>query len=127
MLDKIVDIDGVNIYEPIEIPLFHMTGTDDSSPIGDLPYTHRLKVFEQSGHGEKYLLIKDDADHMIYNGTRGKLERNLNRELHEEIIKVLSLAFWEAKLKGDRGAMEWIQGQAVREYLSGQAEIKIST
>ena len=104
LLDKISDLGDTNIYDSIEIPLLHMTGTEDDAPIGGAPYTHRLVVYEDSGHQEKYILVKDGADHMVYNGTRGKLDKNPMREKHEEIIKILSLAFWDAKLKHYKNA-----------------------
>jgi len=97
-----------NIYQPIAIPLLHMTGTEDASPIGGAPYTHRFVVYDQTGHDEKYMLVKEDGDHMVYNGTRGKLEKNDKRGLHEDIIKLGSLAFWEAKLKHDSAAQSWL-------------------
>lgn len=124
LLAKAGDLGDTNIYEPINIPLLHMTGTLDEAPIGGMDYTHRLKVFEESGHNEKYLLIKDGADHMVYNGTRGKLERNPNREKHEEIIKLLTLAFWDAKLKGDEAAQSWLD-KGAKEYLDGLGQLKV--
>jgi hypothetical protein len=54
---------------------------------------------------------------MVYNGSRGKLGENPKRETHEEIIKVLSLAFWEAYLKEDESAKIWLSGEGVREFL----------
>ncbi len=124
LLEKISDLKDTNIYEPIEIPLLHMTGTKDDAPIGDAPYTHRLVVYEKTGHPEKYLLIKEGADHMVYNGTRGKLDANQNRAKHEEIIKIMALAYWEAKLRGDEAALKWLLGRGVQDYLNDDASFK---
>ncbi|MFN3701638.1 MAG: alpha/beta hydrolase family protein [Alphaproteobacteria bacterium] len=124
LLDKIVDLGGTNIYQPIEIPLLHMTGTLDDAPIGGMAYDHRLVVFENSGHDEKFLLVKDGADHMVYNGTRGKLERNPDRDTHEALIKAFSLAYWEAYLKGDERAMEWLKSTAASDYLGQRGSFK---
>ena len=96
------------VYGSIAMPLLHMTGTEDFSPIGGEPYEHRLVVYESSGHPEKYLLVKEGGDHMVYNGTRGKLEANPLRAQHEETIKAVSLAFWNAYLKDDERAREWL-------------------
>ncbi|MAE50848.1 MAG: hypothetical protein CMH27_03460 [Micavibrio sp.] len=124
LLDKIVDLNDINIYESIEIPLLHMTGTDDDAPIGGADYTHRLAVYEKTGHSEKYLLIKHGADHMVYNGTRGKLDKNPNREKHEQIIKVMALAFWDAQLKDNPEAQKWLLGDGVLDYLGQDADFK---
>lgn len=124
LLDKIVDLGDTNIYADIEIPLLHMTGTQDDAPIGGMPYDHRLVVYERSGKADKYLLVKDGADHMVYNGTRGKLDRNPMRDQHEAIIKALSLAYWEAYLKQDQAALDWLRGDGAQDYLSGHASLQ---
>ena len=63
----------------------------------------------------------DHGDHMVYNGSRGKLEANPKRDVHEEIIKMLSLAFWDAYLKGDIAAKKWLTGADVKEWLADEA------
>ncbi len=98
-----------HIYGPIDIPLLHMTGTDDASPIENFGYERRLVVHEYSAHPEKYLQVLEGGDHMVYNGTRGKLDANPNREEHEGLIKTAALAFWDAQLKGDDAARAFLQ------------------
>ena len=102
------DLPPAELYGAIRIPLFHMTGTDDSSPLEPIGYEHRLVVHEYAGHPEQYLKILKDGDHMVYNGTRGKLSVNPKRDEHEAIIKLASLAFWDAYLKDDERAMKWL-------------------
>lgn len=99
-----------HIYGPIDIPLLHMTGTDDASPLHDFGYERRLVVHEYSNHPEKYLQVLEKGDHMVYNGTRGKLGNNDLREVHEEEIKKAALAFWDAQLKNDEAAKEYLLG-----------------
>lgn len=113
------------LYGAIDRPLFHMSGTDDSSPVEGFDYTQRLVVYDQSHKAEKMLLILKDGDHMIYNGSRGKLGQNPNRDLHETIIKISALAYWEAKLKGDNAAQEWLTGGGFATYLNGHGEFKV--
>ena len=106
-----------SIYNHISIPLFHMTGTDDDSPLEGFTYDQRLLVFNHSGDTPRYLLVKQGGDHMVYNGTRGKLGENPLREKHEEIIKITSLAFWDAYLKNNQKAMEWLNGGGLADYI----------
>lgn len=120
MTDKPHDI----IYGPIDIPLLHMTGTDDVSPLEGFTYDHRFLVHDHTNHPEKYLLIKNGGDHMVYNGTRGKLKNNDLRERHEEIIKVTSLAFWEAKLKDDQAAHDWLLRQDDHGFLAQDGKLR---
>lgn len=100
-----------DLYGPIEIPMLHMTGTKDDSPVDGYDYTHRLQIFDYSGHPEKFLQVIEGGDHMVYNGTRGQLGDNPDRELHEELIKIAAKGFWDAYLKDDARAKAWLQSE----------------
>lgn len=113
--------DPRDIYGGIDRPLLFMTGTDDSSPVEGWDYEKRLAVYHHAGYPEKHLMILKDGDHMVYNGSRGKLGANLNRELHEELIKMSALAYWDAMLKDDRAAREWLTNGAYATYLGDAA------
>ena len=108
------------IYGGIDLPLFHITGTDDSSPVENWDYKKRLVVFENTTKAEKYLLIIKDGDHMVFNGSRGKLGQNPNREKHERIIKIAALAYWDAMLKDDQAAKGWLTGSAFDDWLGDE-------
>ncbi len=110
-IDHLSNADPKDLYGSIDIPLFHMTGTDDASPLDGYGYEHRLVIYEHSNHPEKYLQVLDDGDHMVYNGTRGKLAQNPKREEHEEKIKLAAFAFLESYLKGSGGAKEWLRSR----------------
>lgn len=108
--------DPRDIYGAINRPLLHMTGTDDASPIEHFGYEHRLVVYEHAP-APKYLFTLKDGDHMVYNGSRGKLGASANRDKHEALIKIMALAYWDYQLKGDAGAGEWLTGGAIGPYL----------
>ncbi len=107
----LTDAPPEEIYRAINMPLFHMTGTEDDSPIENFGYERRLIVREHSGCGEHYLQVLEGGDHMIYNGTRGKLGANPLRGEHENLIKTASLAFWDYYLKNDEAAQAWLRVQ----------------
>ncbi len=117
--------DPDDIYGAIDLPLFHMTGTDDSSPVEDWDYTKRLVVHEHTTKADKHLLIIKDGDHMVFNGSRGKLGQNPNRDLHERIIKVSALAYWDMVLKDDQAAREWLTGERYQNWLGDEGEFKL--
>ncbi|MBK9562997.1 MAG: hypothetical protein IPO54_07770 [Micavibrio sp.] len=100
-----------------------MTGTNDDSPLEGFTYDRRVVVYDYTGAAEKYLLVLKDGDHMVYNGTRGKLEANPLREPHEEFIKMLSLAFWEGYLKNDAAALAWLKDGAAQ-WVGAAGELK---
>lgn len=98
-----------DLYTAIDLPLLHMTGTEDDSPLEGFGYRERLLVHEHSDHPEKYLQLLEGGDHMVYNGTRGKLAVNPLREQHENEIKLAALAFWDSYLKDDERAEAWLK------------------
>ncbi len=112
--------DPRDVYGSIDRPMFFMTGTDDDSPVEGWDYLQRLVVYDYAGGPDKHLLVLKDGDHMVYNGSRGKLGDNPNRELHEEIIKMSALAYWDAALKDDKAARAWLTDGGYATYL-GQA------
>jgi len=110
------------VYGPIRLPLLYMTGTEDDSPIEEFGYQNRLVIHTHSGHPKKYLHILEQGDHMIYNGTRGMLGVNPNRERHEDSIKITALAFWDAFLKDDKNAKAWLENGAAAAYMDDHGQ-----
>jgi dienelactone hydrolase len=102
------------LYGSIDTPLLHMTGTEDDSPLDKrIDYKARFVVKDYAGNKEQYLQVLDGGDHMIYNGTRGKLARNPRRDEHEALILEAVFAFWQAYLRGDEGALAWLHKHCV--------------
>jgi len=110
-IDHLSDAPPEELYGSIDIPLFHMTGSEDDSPIEGYDYKHRLIIKEHAGNPKQYLQVLDGGDHMVYNGTRGKLANNPKREEHEKLILEGVFAFWQAYLKGDKRAKESLKNQ----------------
>ncbi len=96
------------VYSSIDIPLLHMTGTEDASPLEGYDYKYRLVIHDYADHEEQYLQVLDGGDHMVYNGTRGKLAHNPRREEHEQDIMNAAYAFFRAYLHDDEAAKMWL-------------------
>ena len=109
-----------SIYGSIAMPLFHMTGTEDTSPVEGFPYTRRLEVFDNSGGPDQHLMVLQGGDHMIYNGSRGKLGENPKREIHETLIKIGALAFWDGWLKDSQPAKEWLSKGGFADFMKAE-------
>ncbi len=92
-------------YAKIKIPVFHMTGTKDSSPIGGTTIAQRRLPFDHSKPGDKYLVTFTDGDHMIFSG---RLVRSASDTAFQRLICMGSLAFWDAYLKGIAPAKTWL-------------------
>ena len=109
-ISHLTDAAPSEIYGTINIPLLHMTGTEDDSPIEGYKYQNRLVVGRYAAHPDQYLQVLESGDHMVYNGTRGKLAANPLREQHEQDILRIVYAFWAAYLKQDEQARNWLKG-----------------
>ncbi len=114
----------IEAYNAITLPLLHMTGTDDGSPIEDFGYEERLVVYNNTINAPKHLLVKQEGDHMVYNGTRGKLAANPLRERHEDIIKITALAYWDMMLKNSSEATEWLEGNGMQDYIGDDGKFR---
>lgn len=108
------------IYGSIDLPTFYMTGTDDDSPVSHFDYTYRLPIYKSAQGDDQHLIVIDEADHMVFAGSRGKLGANPLRSVHEDIIKTSSQAFWDAYLKEDADAFAWLTGAGFSSYLAGR-------
>ncbi|MEM7618421.1 MAG: hypothetical protein AAF244_03450 [Pseudomonadota bacterium] len=118
------DFDEAQAYGAIDRPILHMTGTEDKSPLTNEGYELRLKAYQGSSDKEgKHLLVIKDADHMVFVGSRGKLGASKNREKHENIIKTFALAYWDAMLKEDEAAKDWLKNEA-QNWLNGEGSFK---
>ncbi|MFM7462296.1 MAG: alpha/beta hydrolase family protein [Burkholderiales bacterium] len=100
-------------FGDIRTPFFSITGTKDGAVLNDgttiedrtLPYTHMPS-------GDKYLLVLDGGDHMVFGGQTFTRRKTAPRD--EEIrgiVKAASLLFWNAYLKGDSQAKKLIAAQ----------------
>jgi predicted dienelactone hydrolase len=96
-------------YTGIVIPVFHMTGTRDDSPIGDTKAAERRIPFDHMNAVETCLLTFADGDHMVFAGAP-RLQDGA-REQDAKFQKLIcggSTAFWDAWLKGDTAAHAWL-------------------
>jgi dienelactone hydrolase len=116
--------DPTLVYGGIRIPLLHITGTDDDSPVEGFGYERRLNVFRHAGHADQHLIILKNGDHMVFNGSRGQLAANPLRDRHEDIIKILSLAWWDWRLKNDNHAHTWMTGTGLTTWLKDDATVE---
>ncbi|MFO0977248.1 MAG: hypothetical protein U0996_12670 [Planctomycetaceae bacterium] len=106
------------MYEDVRIPVLHMTGTNDSSPI-DLhgPETRRLP-FDHSYNSDRTLILFTDGDHGVFaaspeeDSPRRRIMERLrpaaNYAPMQEIILESSTHFWKSWLKDDKDSAAWL-------------------
>lgn len=119
------DFDEEESYGAITTPLFHVTGTEDKSPLTGEGYEIRTRSFQKSAEGvTKHLLVLQDADHMVFAGSRGKLGANKNREKHERILKIASVAWWDSLLKNNQDAQKWLSEGKFIQWLGDEGNFQ---
>ncbi len=97
----------------LDSPILCMTGTRDASPIdAGLKPADRRKVFAAMPDGNKYQLVLDGAQHFAFGDAAGRRTRVRNPRHHPAIQKI-SLQFWDAYLKDDAEAKDWLRSQRV--------------
>ncbi len=116
------------IYGGIVIPIYHLTGTKDISPI-DRPGSSaqdRQLPFKHSKGADAYLTTFQDGDHMVFSGRR-RGAPVASDERNHALIQQSTLAFWDAYLKGDAGAKRWLQNDfAIELAANGTFEQRIA-
>jgi len=103
-------------FDGIRIPCFHMTGTKDSSPIGETQPEDRRIPFDRCRNSDQFLVIFKDGDHMIFSG-RGAMRGGEKDAEFQSYIRMSSVAFWDAYLKGEAKSKAWLAGGPFEEAL----------
>lgn len=97
-------------FAPVDLPMMHFTGTADSSPFDWFPPQDRRLPYDFMNDSRQYLLIFKDADHVVFSGHKRRLDPEEARV--QATVKSVSLAFWDAHLKGRSEALRWLQSKA---------------
>src|SRR5436305_1854098 len=100
------DLDRV--YAGIHIPVLHMTGTLDDSPVGETKAAERRIPYDHIRGADQYLVTFQVGDHMIFSGHLLSAERGEKDALFQNLIRQGTIAFWDAYLKGDAEAKAWL-------------------
>jgi predicted dienelactone hydrolase len=91
----------------IKTPMLHFTGTEDKTPF-DLEKTpfERTTPFQAIQGADQFLIILTGADHALFGGRRDQMKQLKAIDPPQmEIVKAETIRFWDAYLKGDKGAL----------------------
>lgn len=109
--------DPKTAFGSVKIPWLMMTGTNDTSPIGNATVESRLAVFPALPPGDKYELVLNKAEHSAFGDRSLPGETEKRNPNHYRVILALSTAFWDTYLRGDTDAKSWLTGDAPRKLL----------
>lgn len=127
-------------WDGVKIPMLVMTGSlDDSSRTGQTSLS-RCDPYKYAIPPGKFLLYIDGATHMSFTGKVARKEgvgdgrllsgllgagdldtaRDYDQQAIFTEVQMASLAFWDAYLKGDQRAENWLHSDAIERYSGGQ-------
>ena len=110
--------DPKSAFAKVKIPWMLMTGTKDAAPIGGQTVEMRLAVYPALPAGiDKYELVLNGAAHSAFTARALPGEQQPRNPNHHRAILALSTAFWDAHLRGEAAAREWLRGPASRAVL----------
>lgn len=113
----------------VAIPCLHMSGTEDVIPISDTRAEERRAPFDHARLATAYFINFQGGDHMVFAGmTRNAARREKDAFIHR-VIQDSSLALWDAYLKVDPAAREWLESGGLSDELGGQGscEVKLTS
>lgn len=100
------------IYKDIDIPLFHITGTEDGDPLNrrkDFSPEDRTIPYKTISTSPQYLLVLNKANHMTFNGNKKYSDDDPYFDEHIESIKKGVTAFLNYYLKKSESDGEWLK------------------
>ena len=119
--------DTANLFSKVAIPWLLMTGTRDTSPIGNLSAESRLNVYPNLPKSiDRYELVLENAQHSVFTERALPNEDKQDKTRHHQSIKAISTAFWDSYLKEDNTAKDWLQGTGAKESLEQKDSWKIA-
>jgi predicted dienelactone hydrolase len=105
-------------FSEIRLPFFSITGTLDGAVLNDgTKASDRELPHQHMAPGNKYLLVLDGGDHMVFGGhTLGGRRPTTPRDVEIQAdVKAATLAFWKAFLQSDASAKAWLDANAPTE------------
>lgn len=105
------------VYAGIKIPIYHLTGTADNSPLNETKPEDRRIPFDHIQNAEEYLLTFNGGDHMVFSGRSGLRGNRAKDPVFHDLIRMSTTAFWDAYLKGDAAAKTWLAGGGFEQAL----------
>ena len=111
--------DPKTAFGSINVPLINFTGTKDDSPITPTTAADRRIPFDNMTGQDKYLVVFEGGDHWVFSGIRRFRGENEHDKAIHHYIRMFTMAFWDAYLRGDKKAQKWLAGNSAIACLAG--------
>lgn len=98
------------IYDAVDIPLLHVTGTNDGMPLEGTSFdpATRTLPFQLINRTDQYLLVLEGATHGTFSGRPTPGEPDIEPRHLQAVAEVVVL-FFDAHLKGDPEALRTLR------------------
>lgn len=116
--------DNAAAFESVAIPWLLMTGTHDAFPIGNIDIRSRFSVFPVLPAGNKFELVLNRAEHSVFTENALPGDREPRNPNHHRAILAISTAFWDAYLRDNADARQWLTGNAARGVLEAEDRLQ---
>lgn len=104
--------DPKTAFADVKIPWLLLTGTKDTSPIARITDAKaRQVVFPALPPGGKYELVLHNAEHSAFTDRALPGETEKRNPNHHRAILALTTAFWDAYLRDDAAAKQWLDSE----------------
>jgi predicted dienelactone hydrolase len=116
-------------WDNVRVPTLALTGSrDPGSVIAGPGFSGGQKqVYDFLPPGDKYSVHLEGANHMSFIGYGGSLQGPLSDGSDQAAIfsyvQMSTQAFWDAYLKGDASAREWLVSGSLAAYSHGDAKV----
>lgn len=106
------EVDLTGLYDAIDIPILHVTGTNDGMPLGegDFDPSTRLLPFRYMETSPQYLLVLDGANHNTFSSRLRGGREDIADMRHAQSVAMAAVLFFDTWLKGDEEAREVLEG-----------------
>jgi predicted dienelactone hydrolase len=110
-------------YGNVSLPIFHITGTADKSIVATTQPSQRRLPFDYISAADQYLMTLQGGDHLTYSG-HSRPSNSGNDAMFQHLIAESSTAFWDAYLKHDGAAKQWLVNGGLKNYLGATAQLE---
>ena len=117
---------GEALFGAVRVPWMLMTGTHDTSLIGDATPRSRQAVFPYLPSTiDRYQVVLFEAEHSAFTERALPGDRKSRNPNHHRIVLALSTAFWDSHLRGNAEAKRWLEGSGARTLMQRNDEWQV--
>ena len=111
-------------WSRIAAPVLYMTGTRDEG-LGVRDARDRLEAFRESRGADQFQIVIDKAAHLAFSDVEiPNFQRERRDPKHHDYIRMSTTAFWDAYLKQDAFAQQWLLDDILEGYSQRDCEVR---